>query len=572
MSSNPPGRPTPSAPAPAVVSPAAHPETISAPASNGQPHGLARSVVGPRPRSSVWLSLTGWGILACLIAAGWYFREPLRPYFDLLTGAKKEAAPKPARVIPVTTAVVRKRDIPLYMNGLGTVTAFKTVTLRSRVEGELIDVAFTEGEVVKEGKLLAEIDPRAFQVQLAQAESQLLRDQATLKAAKLALDRYEELLAKKSISPQQVEDQAALVQQTAASIQADEATIDDANLQLSYCKIVAPISGRIGLRLVDKGNIVRANDTTGLAVITQLQPIALVFTIPQDDIARVQQQAHGEKPLTVDAFDRDFQIKLASGRLVAIDNQVDATTGTVRLKAEFENDDEMLFPNQFVNARLLVDTRRDAIVVPSSAIQRGPSSMYVYVVKKPQDAEKPQSDPKVAVKADKQATGGKGPVGKGQGGKRQGGKDSGGKVQAEKPPSVVELREVVIGPAEGGETCIESGLEPGEIVAIDGLDKLQPGSKVSPRDRNADADDKKAAGQADASKETEPAKAGKGDEANPDRRQPQPSTLPVTERPTASTHRDDDGDPEAKSGQKISPSCDETAAEAESENPPGNSP
>ncbi|HEY4262658.1 MAG TPA: MdtA/MuxA family multidrug efflux RND transporter periplasmic adaptor subunit [Schlesneria sp.] len=386
--------------------------------------------------SSGWTSLFGWLVVGGLGVAGWYYQPQWLPQVKTWLGMNKPATTKPARVVPVSTAVVKKRDMPLYLNGLGTVTAFKSVTIRSRVEGELIKVAFSEGQMVHEGDLLAEIDPRPFEVQLNQAEGQLARDQATVKTAKTTLSRYEGLASSKSIAAQQVDDQVSIVQQTMAMIQTDEATVANAQLQLTYCRITAPISGRIGLRLVDQGNIVRANDPTGLAVITQLQPIALVFTIPQDDIARVQKRSNSTDNLVVDAFDRDFKVRLASGKLLAIDNQVDATTGTVRIKAEFANEDGMLFPNQFVNARLLVDNKRDAIVVPSAAVQRGPTSMYVYVVKEDE---------------------------------------------------TVELRNVVPGPTEAAETSIESGLEAGEMVVTDGLDKLQPGAKISSRKKEKGA-------------------------------------------------------------------------------------
>ena len=309
------------------------------------------------------------------------------------------------------------------------------MTIRSRVEGKLVKIAFAEGQMVREGDLLAEIDPRAFEVQREQAEGQLARDEAVLKSANLTLTRYQGLLQSKTIAQQQVDDQVALVQIAEGALQADQALVANAKLQLSYCRIEAPINGRIGLRLVDEGNIVRANEPTGLAVITQLQPIAVVFTIPQDDIARVQLQSGDGVQLEVDAFDRDFKRKLANGTLAAIDNQVDPATGTVRLKAVFPNDDGLLFPNQFVNARLLVETQRDAVVVPSSAVQRGPASPFVYVLQ---------------------------------------------------PDETVELRSVVIGPSEGIETSITSGLQPGETVVTDGIDKLQPGSKVSLRDKPSD--------------------------------------------------------------------------------------
>ena len=377
-----------------------------------------------------------WLFVFALMACGWIYRETWWPWIATHLGggvsgatASKSAA---ARVIPVVTAVVQQKDLDVFINGLGTVTAFKTVTIRSRVEGELVKVAFTEGQMIREGDLLAEIDKRPFDVQLQQAEGQLARDEATLKSADFTFKRYQELILSKSISPQQVDEQRALVQQTAGAIQSDRAAVENAKLQLSYCHIVAPIGGRIGLRLVDQGNIVRANDPNGLAVITQLQPIALVFTIPQDDIVRVQKPTRDGQQLTVDAYDRDFKTKLATGKLAAIDNQVDSTTGTVRLKAVFDNDDSLLFPNQFVNARLLVDTRRDAIVVPTAAVQRGPNSIFVYVA---------QED------------------------------------------ETVELRTVTVGIAEGAETSIESGLTPGEIVVTEGIDKLQPGTKITTREK-----------------------------------------------------------------------------------------
>ena len=380
----------------------------------------------PSPKRAGWW----WLLVFTMAATAWYYRLLWWPWVMTLipTGAAPPSKPI-ARIIPVATTTVRQRDMDLYLNGLGTATAFKTVTVRSRVEGELLKVHFTEGQEVSEGDVLAEIDPRAFEVQRDQAEGQLARNEATLKLAKLTLDRYQDLFKSNVIAQQQLDDQAALVQQTEGATQADRAIVANARLQLSYCQIVAPIDGRIGLRLVDQGNVVRANDPTGLAVITQLQPIAVVFTIPQDDIARVLKQTTDDQILTVDVYDRDFRTKLASGKLAAIDNQVDPTTGTLRLKAVFENEDQLLFPNQFVNARLLVETKRAAIVVPSAAVQRGPTSMFVYVV---------QAD------------------------------------------ETVELRTVVIGPAEGNETSIESGLTVGELVVTDGIDKLQPQTKDKP--------------------------------------------------------------------------------------------
>ena len=383
-------------------------------------------------RSSFWWTVLTWLVLGALAAGAWHYRAIWWPTVAPYLSLKAPAPKKPdARVTPVVTATVRQRDLNLYLNGLGTATPFKTVTVRSRVEGELVKIAFVEGQMVNEGDLLAEIDPRAFEVQRDQAEAQLARDEAALKSVNLTLTRYKDLLSSKTIAQQQVDDQTALVQQAEGALRADQALVANAKLQLSYCRIEAPISGRIGLRLVDEGNIVRANEATGLAVITQLQPIAVVFTIPQDDIARVQLQSRDGRVLEVDAYDRDFKLKLASGTLAAIDNQVDPQTGTVRLKAVFPNEDGLLFPNQFVNARLLVETKSNVLVVPSAAVQRRPASPFVYVV---------QAD------------------------------------------ETVELRSVVIGPTEGIETSIISGLELGEAVVTEGIDKLQPKAKVSLRE------------------------------------------------------------------------------------------
>ena len=406
-----------------------------APASDRSAIDRAPGSHSPQPESATagqqrtsWAGWITFLVIAAMATTGWYYRSEWWPRVaPLFTHAAPPAKP-PVRVVPIVTAVVKQRDMDLYLNGLGTVTALKTVTIRSRVEGELIKVHFDEGQLVKEGQLLAEIDRRPFEVQRDQAAGQLARDEATLVAAKLTLARYQKLLPTKSVTAQEFDDQLALVQQTEGVIKTSRATVANAELQLTYCNITAPINGRIGLRLVDAGNIVRANDPNGLAVITQLQPIALVFTIPQDEIPRVQKRMREGHQLTVDAYDRDFKTKLASGKLTAIDNQVDSTTGTLKMKAEFDHQDNSLFPNQFVNTRLLVDTRPDAVVVPSAAVQRGPSSTFVYVVK---------SD------------------------------------------ETVELRNVEIGPVEGAETSIVSGLQPGEIVATDGIDKLQDKAKVS---------------------------------------------------------------------------------------------
>jgi len=373
-----------------------------------------------------------WVLILALAGTAWFSRASWLPWVPGFSKGNAPAA-KASKPVPVRTATVVQRDMPLYINGLGTVTAFKTVTLKSRVDGELVKVAFTEGQMVKEGELLAEIDPRPYQAQLEQAEGTLAKDEATLQLSRLTLARGRELLEKKSIAQQQLDEEIAQVQQLEGTVQTDRGMVDNGKLQLRYCRITAPISGRIGLRLVDQGNIVHATDPLGMAVITQLQPIAVVFPISQDEIPRVQQATRDGIGLSVLAYDRNFTTKLATGKLSAIDNQVDATTGTVKLKATFENEDGMLFPNQFVNARLLVDTRQNAVIVPAAAIQRGPQSTFVYVVRP--DGEK------------------------------------------------VELRNVVAGPSEGAETSIVSGLSAGEIVVTEGIDKLKDGASVTTRDK-----------------------------------------------------------------------------------------
>ncbi|MFC5473469.1 MdtA/MuxA family multidrug efflux RND transporter periplasmic adaptor subunit [Paraherbaspirillum soli] len=339
--------------------------------------------------------------------------------------------------VPVGVAVAKTADVNIYISGLGGVMPEATAVVKSRVDGQLMKLHFEEGQVVKAGALLAELDPRPFQVLVMQAEGQLGRDSALLKAAQIDLQRYRTLLAQDSIASQQVDTQAALVKQLEGTVKSDQGSLENARLQLSYSRVTAPISGRLGLRQVDLGNIVHSSDANGIVVITQLQPITSVFSIPEDNIPKVMQQIQAGKKLPAEAWNRDQKIKLASGTLLTIDNQVDSSTGTVKLKAEFPNSDYALFPNQFVNIRMLLDTRQGATVIPSAAIQRGSSGNFVYVLK-----------------AD----------------------------------SSVAIRPVTTGPVEAEITAIEQGIAPGETVVVDGLDKLRDGAKVEPVKRGAAAD------------------------------------------------------------------------------------
>jgi len=353
-----------------------------------------------------------------------------------LTGCSKPAAPAQGRggrngggpaAIPVAVAKAETQDVPIFLTGLGSVEAYNTVTIKSRIDGQLVRVAFKEGQDVKQGDLLAEIDPRTYQVQLQQAEANLFKDQSSLKDAKLNLERFKSLYQEGGvISKQQLDTQDSLVNQLDGTVRSDQAQIDTVKLQLVYTRITAPVSGRVGLKLVDVGNMVHAADANGLLVLTQLQPIAVVFALPEDQLPTVSQHMRGTT-LAVDAYSRDDRTQLASGKLLTIDNQIDQTTGTGKLKAIFDNRDRTLWPQQFVNIRLLLETKKNSTVVPAAAIQRGPQGTYVFTLK---------------------------------------------------PDKTVELRTVRLAFSQGNMSAIESGLSPGEDVVTDGQDKLQNGSHV----------------------------------------------------------------------------------------------
>lgn len=414
-------------------------ETRAQPDTRVDPHGAHGSRPAeprpPRKRGLIWLVL----LLVIVGVAGYAVWRAGQPIASQAAqdagrgggggrgGGRGAAGAGP---IPVVVADVARSSVPVILNGLGNVTAFYTVTVKSRVDGQLMKIDFHEGDFVKEGQVLAEIDPRPFQVQLELAQATLLHDQALLKNAKVDVERYTQLLATDAIPKQQLDTQVALVAQDEATVQQDAANIDNAKLQLTYAKVTAPISGVVGLRLVDPGNIVHASDATGMVVITQLQPISVLFTIPEDSLPQVTQKLRGGAHLSVEAYNRDNSKKLATGTLVSVDNQIDNTTGTSKLKAVFDNKDNALFPQQFVNIHLLVDSLSNQLVVPNVAVQNGQQGTFVYVV----DAD-----------------------------------------------SKVHLRTVQIGITTSASADVLNGLSEGDRVVVDGTDRLVEGAAVRVR-------------------------------------------------------------------------------------------
>jgi len=381
-----------------------------------------------------------WLLIFALIGYGCY-RLYLVENARKDTMAKKKGAMRP-RTIPVAVAAAHRGDMPVYLQGLGTVTAFNTVTVKTRVDGQLVNISFHEGQFVRKDDLLAEIDPRPYQVALeqangalAQAQGTLARDQAALRDAEANYRRYEELYRSQIIAKQQLDTQLATADQARGSIAADQAaiagaqaSIDSAKLNLTYTKITSPISGRIGLRLVDVGNMIHASDATGLAVITQLQPISVLFSLPEEQLPSVLTKLRAGAKLPVQAYDRDQSKKLADGTLLTVDNQIDATTGTSRLKAVFPNSDNTLFPNQFVNARLSLEMKKGVLIIPTVAVQRGPTGTFVYLV----------------------------------------GEDS-----------TVSVRPVKLGISQGNDVAVDDGLSPNDRVVVDGAEKLTEGMQVT---------------------------------------------------------------------------------------------
>jgi len=379
-----------------------------------------------RPRRQLWV----WLAVVILLGVGIYFfaRRGGGAKSGSSSSASAGARTRGFGAIPVVAARARKSDIGVYLPCLGAVTPIYTVTVNSRVDGQLMKVYYQEGDVVRQGDPLVEIDPRPYAVMLTQAEGQRIKDQALLDNARIDLARYQTLLTQNAVPEQQVATQKALVAQYEGAVKTDQGQIDSAKLDLVYCHITAPITGRVGLRLVDPGNIVHAADTNGLLVITQVQPISVIFTLAEDQLPTVVQKMRAGRRLRVDIYDHAMTTKIATGSLATLDNQIDQTTGTVKLRAIFDNQDKALFPNQFVNARLLVEEKHGVTLLSTAAIQRNSQMTYVYVVR---------------------------------------------------PDSTVTVRPVAVGTTEGDQSEITSGLAPGEAVVMTGVDKLQEGSKVS---------------------------------------------------------------------------------------------
>ena len=399
----------PTVPAPSAAGPAEN-------AQSGKPEPPRRN------RRKLWLWI---GAILALGVGGYILWSRMAAANAAAAAAKAAAAGPPP--IPVVATTSYKGDIGVYYSGLGAVTPLATVTVRTRVDGQLMSVRYREGDTIHQGDLLAEIDDAPYQAVLTQAQGQLIKDQASLENARIDLVRYQQLVAQKAGPEQQLATQQATVHQDEGVVKVDEGQIQSAQVNLAYCKIAAPVTGRIGLRLVDAGNIVQSSDTTGLVVITQMDPISAIFTISEDQLQVVLKKVAAGQSLEVDAYDRALTTKLAQGSLTTLDNQVDPTTGTLKLRATFQNPKGTLYPNQFINARLLVEEKRGVTLVPTAAIQRNSQATYVYVVT-----------------AD----------------------------------SKVEVRPIVIGTTEGSNSEVSSGLAPGEVVVMTGVDKLQAGSKV----------------------------------------------------------------------------------------------
>ncbi len=410
-------------------------------------------------------------VLAIIGAAVWYYPRPENQ--PKTAGRSQAGAPTPVGLAPV-----QQGDMPVILNQLGTVTPLATVTVKTQINGYLTEVAFQEGQMVKKGDFLAQIDPRPYQVALEQAEAQLAKDQASLADAELDLKRYNTLVAQNSIATQTRDTQVATVGQDRAQVKLDQAQIDTQKLNLTYCHIISPVTGRVGLRQVDAGNYVQTSDANGIVIVTQLQPISVIFTVPEDNLPDVFKRWHAGAVLPVTAYDRSGTVELDKGTLNTIDNQIDTTTGTVKLRAMFNNENWILFPNQFVNVQLVVDTVHNVDIVPSAAIQRGAPGTFVYLLK---------------------------------------------------PDHTVAVQKVKLGPGDGQHVAVLEGLQPGESVVVDGADRLRDGAKVTVA--SSEGGSQKDAGQPQAA-------AGKGTESTAD---PESATASQSPQPPSRQHQGQGG-------------------------------
>ncbi len=383
-----------------------------------------------RSKRRRWLRMLVWiVVLAALCFGGWYAWNAW------------QRSQRPARAFQqppqsVGSATIGKQDIRVILNALGTVTSLNTVTVKTQIAGKITEIAFTEGQVVQKGDFLVQIDPRPYQVALENAQGALARDQALLKNAQLDLIRYQTLLKQDSISKQQLDTQAALVRQDEGTIKVDQAAVDSAQLNLVYCHIVSPVAGRVGLRQVDLGNYVQPTDANGIVVVAQFQPISVIFALPEDSIPQVQRDINAGRKIEVQAWDRADQSQLEDGYLMSVDNQVDVTTGTVKFRAGFDNPDGLLFPNEFVNAKLIANTLKGQVSMPSAAVQRGEPGTFVYLIQ-----------------------------------------DNG----------TVHVQPVKLGPVDGPNVAVLDGLKPGDRVVTDGADRLREGAKVAVDDGTGQA-------------------------------------------------------------------------------------
>ena len=410
---------------------------------------------GPRPEESKGSAARKWIVLLVILgvvaAAVWKIRSNAQQQdsLQLIMAAQAD------RPTPVQVAAVQQKTMPIFLTALGTVTAYNTVTIKSRVDGQLMQVPVSEGQAVRQGEVLAEIDPKPYQAALEQAQGQLVKDQANAVNARAEAARYKALQDAGVVSKESEQAQASTAGQAEGSIAADQAAIQAAKVNLGYTKIVSPINGVVGLRQVDPGNIVHANDTNGLLVVTQLQPISVIFTLPEDQLPEVLKRVRGGSKLAVEAFDRAAQTHLASGSLLTVDNQIDTTTGTVKAKAVFDNRDGALFPNQFVNVRLILQERQNAVVIPAAALQTGTQGNFVYLLKEGQPpaelVEKKNTDVPLPQLPENQTN------------------------------FYVEAQPVIVGLTEGAQVILNSGLKPGDQIVVDGQERLKNGSKVFPR-------------------------------------------------------------------------------------------